>query len=125
MILYWEQTRSMIIVPLDWTFKKALTINKGGRIVVFNDYTTPNKHCIVDSSKLEKIMRKEVLGFIIQINLVQETKIKESRELPHEEGHCGNMLTYLWSQKGYHPKKSVIIQSHSRPMQNHPTSGRT
>lgn len=64
--------------------KRALTINKGGRIVVFNYYTTPNKHYIVNPSKLEKIMRKEVLGFLIQINLVQETKIKESRELPQE-----------------------------------------
>lgn len=83
-----------IILGADWIYQhspigldlktRELTICKEGKTMVFKDYTCPDKHCLVDASKPEKIMRKEVMGYMIQVNLIQEEDPKGVRDIPME-----------------------------------------
>lgn len=112
-----------MILGTDWIYdhsptgldlkRRTLTINKGGRIVIFTDYTTPNKHYLVDF-KLEKNMRKEVLGLLIQINLIQETDGQELKKLPQEILEILQQYANIFSEpRGLPPKREC---DHSIPL---------
>jgi hypothetical protein len=46
----------------------------------FEDFTTPPAKSVIDAAKLEKICKGEVLGHVIQINMVQKTEEDTSEQ---------------------------------------------
>jgi hypothetical protein len=52
---------------------KQLSITKDGhKKVLFDDFTTPPHQPLISTSQLEKICRGDILGYVIQNNLLTE-----------------------------------------------------
>jgi hypothetical protein len=54
---------------------RKLTIQKNGtKEVVFSDFTAPPQNSFITVAQLEKIGRTDIVGYIIQINVMQQTE---------------------------------------------------
>jgi hypothetical protein len=65
---------------------RELSVHKDGKDrVVFQDFTNPTKRSIISAAQLQKLCRSEVLGYVVQINLLQEVPEAPTAVLVHPD----------------------------------------
>jgi hypothetical protein len=70
-----------IILGCDWIYDyspvglnlktREFTIEKVGQRITFKDETLPSKHFLVTHRKMQKLLRKGVLGVVLYVQVVQ------------------------------------------------------
>lgn len=75
------------ILGADWIYKyspmfldlvkRLLIITKKGQPVTLFDHTIPKKKCIISTAKMEKLLQKGVMGYILQIHEVETENSKD------------------------------------------------
>lgn len=70
-----------IILGADWIYKyspicldlveRLLVVTKQGQAIVLQDHTIPKKNCVISIARMEKLLQKGVMGYILNIQQVQ------------------------------------------------------
>ena len=106
-----------IILGADWIYKyspitldlkkRELGITKGEKVITLQDFTNTGKHLLVDSSKVDKIIRKDGLGYLFQITQVaEESDVEESISIPDDiQDILQRFPTVLEKPKGLPPQR--------------------
>lgn len=106
-----------IILGADWIYKyspitldlkkRELGITKGEKVITLQDFTNTGKHLLVDSSKVDKIIRKGGLGYLFQITQVaEESDVEESISIPDDiQDILQRFPTVLEKPKGLPPQR--------------------
>ena len=62
--------------------KRELGITKGEKTIMIQDFTKLGKHMLVDSKRVDKILKKGGLGYLFQISQVTEERGEEGDPVP-------------------------------------------
>lgn len=80
---YWIYQYNPIFLDL---VERLLILTKCGQLVTFFDHTMPKKTCLISTAKMEKLLQKGVMGYILKIQEV-ETENNKQPTTPHAALH--------------------------------------
>jgi hypothetical protein len=109
----WIKEHSPIRLDLRDTSKQLTIYKQEAKKVIFQDFTALPDRSIINACKLEKMCRSDVMGYIIQINLLEQLEpvSQQSADSPDITEILDNLLTYFLIKLCYHHIGIVIIGS--------------
>jgi hypothetical protein len=81
----WIKTHSPICLDLRDGSRQLSIQKEGHQLTVFSNFTTPPTKHIINTTKLEKLCRVDVMGYIIQINMTSQPYQSLSSKLEFPE----------------------------------------
>jgi hypothetical protein len=81
----WNKAHNPISIDLRDNFRQLIIYKNGTTKVVFYDFTTPPSKPVINSTKLQKLCRAKVLGYVIQINLLQQQPPHSDDQVVHPD----------------------------------------
>lgn len=83
-----------VILGCDWIYfhspfcldlpNRFLIITKDGHPIVFNDHTAPPEQCMITVEKLQHLLKKGVLGYVLQIHHLETAVTTPTSPVPAE-----------------------------------------